>query len=291
MSVYVYSGETRTPLYDVNGTILVNAYDVAGNIVYNLYDHPLKVMTYNVGGWYIGSGRNVPAAEKEAYYKLHTETIQENDPDILMIQEYLDAFSDDGTSALTMLQNLFPYVHTVTSGIYFGRAICSKFPITNYVQQTYTKEPSRYYDYCTVAVGTMPLTCVVTHPGLTQVNRDAEIAELVPFLETLDAFICCGDFNTAIKPTEDETSDHYIYNVKPFIDAGFNSANWSEAGFLVTYNNGVDGTGTSSCIDGIYTSSNLVIGSVKVDTRKLTDGIVAVVDHMPLIAEITLPSE
>lgn len=283
-------------IYGINGNQIYGAYGNSGlplNVAYSkngsqIYpDGPvaLKVMTYNVGGWYIGSGTNVPAEKKSQYYALQTGMIESNNPDVLVIQEYLANFSDDGTSALTMLQGLFPYVHVKTSGTYFGRAVCSKYPITDYVERTYTAESSRYFDSCTITFAGTPVTFVNTHLGLTQENRNSEIQQLIAYLQTLNRFIACGDFNTGITPTSANTeSTAYIINVKPFIDAGFKTANFGSFGFLLTCVDRINET--HYYLDNAYMSSNITINDVYVDDTKLTDLVDDQIDHMPLIATV-----
>lgn len=285
--IYDINGNALSAAYDLNGDSLQSAFNISGENVFSAQPLTLKVMSYNVGGWYIGSGSNVPTAQKEEYIALQTGMIEDNDPDVLCIQEYLADFAADGTSALTMLQSLFPYVHAVTSGTYFGRAICSKYPITNYVERTYTAEPSRYYDSCTITVNGIPLTCVNTHLGLTQANRDSEISQLIAYLQTLDRFVACGDYNTMITPDSANTSSTaYINNVKPFVDAGFNTANFGEFGFLLTC---VDRSSEEHLyLDNIYSSENIAIVNAYVDETKLTDAINDPIDHMPLIATVEL---
>ena len=287
MSIYNKDGNEIHSAFNKDGSAVNIGYSVDGQVVFAPII--LKVMTYNVGGWYQGTGTNVPASEKSVYYALQHGIIEDNDPDILIIQEYLAQFSADGTSALTMLQSLFPYVHTKTSGTYFGRAICSKYPISNYTERQYTQEPSRYYDSCVITVNETPITVVTTHLGLTQADRTPEIAQLISFLESQSTFIAGGDYNTGITTgTDNTTSTAYINNVKPFLDAGFKTANFRANDFLVTCNDGVDGTGTDWYIDDIYTSSNFAIGSVYVDDTKLHDNISGKIDHMPLIATLYL---
>lgn len=284
MSVYNIEGVELRSVYSKNGNDLSMCYNKDGAVIFT---KQLKVMTYNVGGWYIGSGRNVPAVQKDLYYALQTGMIEDADPDILVIQEYLAQFSDDGTSALTMLQGLFPYVHAEVSGTYFGRAVCSKYPITDYVKRQFTQEPSRYFDSCTVTVMETPITVVNTHLGLTQENRDPEIVQLITYLNTLDRFVCGGDFNTGITPTSANTSStEYINNVKPFVDDGFNTANFGDFGFLLTC---VDRTnGTHYYLDNIYTSANIEVIDAYVDDTKLTDLVDDPIDHMPLIATLQI---
>lgn len=284
--IYDKSGNQLHAIYNKSGQPLNMAYAKDGMQIFPDGPITLKVMTYNVGGWYDGRGTNVPADKKSLYYALQTGMIEENDPDVLVIQEYLANFSADGTSALTMLQNLFPYVHVKTSGTYFGRAICSKYPITNYVERTYTAESSRYFDSCTITVNGIPITFVNTHLGLTQENRNSEIQQLIPYLETLNTFIACGDYNAGIK-TSDTTDSYYINNVKPFLDAGFRSANYSDNGFLITASDEPQGTYNAG-LDNMYLSPNITVESLMVDTTKRTDGLSDIIDHMPLIAEMQI---
>lgn len=285
MAIYSKDGIQLALAFGKNGDSLQSAYGVNGDLVFSAGLSELKVMTYNVGGWYIGSGRNVPASKEEEYYALQTGMILANDPDVLVIQEYLANFSDSGTSALSMLQSLFPYVHAKVSGTYFGRAICSKYPITDYVERTFTQEPSRYFDSCIVTINGTEIPFVNTHLGLTQANRTPEIAQLIQFLESLDKFVCCGDFNTEmVTETANAESEEYINNVKPFVDAGFHTANFGQFGFMMTY----QADTWYMYLDNIYTSHNIPITGAYVDTTKLTDEIVDTVDHMPLIAELSI---
>lgn len=280
------NGNIISTVYAVGGSLIASAFDMSGEQIFPDY-MTLKVMSYNVGGWYIGSGTNVPADKKAFFYELQTGIIENNDPDVLIIQEYLANFSADGTSALTMLQEFFPYVHTKVSGTYFGRAICSKYPITNYVERTFTQEPQRYFDSCIVTIGNVPVHFVNTHLGLTQENRTVEIQQLITFLNTLDTVVIGGDFNTGITVAGTDTQD-YIDNVKPFVDAGYNTANFQniENGFKVTY---IDGT-YSGMLDDIYTSSNISINDVYVDTTKENEiaTIGTKLDHMPIIATLQI---
>ena len=282
--IYAKNGTLLLSAYELDGDALDKAYDINGTQIYTI-EFNLKVMTYNVGGWYTGSGTNVPADKKDAYLALQTGMIEDNDPDVLVIQEYLANFSADGTSALTLLQSLFPYVHVKTSGTYFGRAICSKYPISDYTERTYTQESSRYFDSCAITVNGVPITFVNTHLGLTQENRDPEIVQLITYLQTQSRFIACGDYNTSIT-TNDKTADAWVYNIKPFLDAGFHSANCDET-FYYTSSNYPDGT-WNGCLDNIITSANITIDSAEVDETKRNDGLNDRIDHMPFIATLTI---
>lgn len=285
--IYDLSGNALSGAYAVDGDELENAYDTDGNLIYSKeppQPTQIKVMTYNVGQWYYGSGDNVPAAKDAEYYALQNGMIQRNNPDVLVLQEYWRQFSKLPRTALSMLQQYFPYIHEQggNSG-YFGRCICSKYPISNYTTRTYTTDANRYYDSCTITVNDIPITFTNTHLSVdTQEHRDAEIPQLIAYLQTQTRFIACGDYNTAIK-SDDKTAEAWIHNIKPYLDAGFHVANCGDFGFLYTASNFPDGE-WNGCLDNIIVSPNITIKSVTVDETKRTDGLPERIDHMPLIA-------
>lgn len=288
MSVYNKSGEPLLSVYSKSGDALARAYNASGNQIYPNGPISLRIMSYNVGEWYYGDGDNVPADKDELYYALQNGMIQRNDPDVLCIQEYWKIFSKTGRTALSMLQQYFPYIHEEggASG-YYGHCVCSKYPISNYTVRKYTDNNQRYYDSCTVTVNGIPITIVNTHLDLTQAKRDLEIQELISYLRTQNRFVACGDYNTGITPTSANVeSTAYINNVKPFIDAGFNTANFGNFGFLLTC---VDRNNqTHYYLDNIYTSGNISVSDAYVDDTKLSDLIDDPIDHMPLVADIEL---
>lgn len=290
--IYGKNGSPLSACFSTPGQSLASAYDTPGELIFSAAPAPvvpLKVATYNVGQWYIGGGDNVPAAKDADYYALQNGMIEQIDPDILCLQEYWKVFSKTGRTALSMLQQHFPYIREEggNSG-YFGRCICSKYPISDYTVRPFTVEASRYFDSCTITVGDTPITVVNTHLGLTQANRDSEITQLLQFLSTQTRFILCGDFNTAIdSTTANVNSADYIANVEPFIDAGYRSANFASFGFHVTY---VGAENNELYLDDIYTSQNITIDAVSVDTTKRTDLLTDTIDHMPLIAELSISS-
>jgi len=285
--IYTKDGKTTQNAYDAEGQLLNVAYSKDGAKVYPA----LKVMSYNVGQWYVGGGDNVPAAKDAEYYALQNGMLLRDDPDILCIQEYWKVFSKSGRTAKSMLEQYFPYIHEQggDSG-YFGRCVCSKYPITDYTVRLYKGESDRYFDSFTVTVHGTPITVVNTHLGLTQTARDAEIAELIAFLKAQTRFLCCGDFNTVIvyddPASAAPTSQEYIDNVKPFIDEGFHSANFTEFGFLCTQVK--NGGARKLCLDTVYTSANIEITDAYTDTTKLYDGLTDEVDHLPILAEVII---
>lgn len=287
--IYDKNGNQLQTVYGKDGQPLSAAYSKDGTQIYPDGPITLKVMTYNVGQWYYGSGDNVPADKDAAYYALQNGMIQAHNPDVLCIQEYWKVFSKTGRTALSMLQQYFPYIHEQggNSG-YFGRCICSKYPISNYTVRTYANESNRYYDSCTITVNGVPITFTNTHLDVnSQDKRDEEIVELIAYLQTQQRFIACGDYNTAIMYA-DKTRPAYIKNIKPYLDAGFHVANCDDFGFLYTASDMPTGT-WNGCLDNIITSPNMTFTSVEVDETKRTDGLTENIDHMPLIAVIEIP--
>ena len=79
--------------------------------------------------------------------------------------------------------------------------------------------------------------------------------------------------------------------IKPFIDAGYNVANCSDQhGFIDTWTNGKDTTGTWYPHDNIITSADFTMSNVRRDTTKITEAAIQdkIIDHVPLICELTL---
>lgn len=284
MAIYDINGNRVMKAYDLNGDMPSLAYDIEGNLVYTKEPITLKAMTYNVGQWWYGSGANVPAEKDEAYYALQNGMIRNANADVLFLQEYRDNFSADRT-AVSMLSQYYPYIEARSGGAgsYLGHAICSKYPLLNYT--THGFGDGRYYDSATITYEGISITLVVTHLSTSADSRYSQITTLKSFLSQQNRFICGGDFNTVtIYNNVTTTADDYINVVTPLLERGFNSANWSDFGFIHTYN---DNT-WNGCLDSIITSSNISIDSAYVDTTKLTDEITDKVDHMPLIAEITI---
>lgn len=289
MAIYDAEGNQLFSCYDAQGTSLNYAYDAEGNLIFQSGETGthLKVMEYNVGQWYYGSGTNVPADKDQEYYDLQNGMIQRANADVLFICEYWDMFSQAGRTALSMLSQYYPYIETQggSSG-YYGRAICSKYPISNWTHHAYANDANRYYDSVDLTVNGVQITALVTHLS-TDSKRNTQINELISYLSSLDRFICAGDYNT-LTITDSVTTDagDYTNIITPLLNAGFNCANCSTQ-FLVTYSDDPESPYVG-CLDNIVTSSNIDIESAYVDTTKLTDSLTERADHMPLIANLII---
>lgn len=290
MAIYDINGTELADAYAIDGTELSDAYDIDGNAIFHNAPAEIKVMTYNVGQWYCGNGSVVPSSLDADYYALQNGMIASADADILLIEEYRDQFSEAGRTALSMLEQYYPYIHTENgSSGYFGRAICSKYPISNYETHSFSVGANRYYDSCDVTISGRSVKLVIVHLITSpETTRWTQCQELVTYLNTLNTFIAGGDYNTAISPdydTDNTESEWYIKYIKSFTDEGYNTANCGDFGFLTTC---IDSSNIRWDIDNIITSSDITITSASVDTTKETDDISGTIDHMPLIAELEI---
>ena len=290
MPVYDADGNALINVYDADGNSLIYAYDADGNVVFqNDNKIRLTVMEYNAGQWYVGDGTGVPANYDDKYYSLQNGMIKKAKADILLICEYLDNMSGLPRTATSMLEQYYPYIQTQNGGSagYYGRAICSKYPLNNWTQHAYRNDNNRYYDTADITVDGNQITLVITHLSPND-NRVAQLGELIRYLSTLDSFICAGDMNTlTFNGSATTEADDYTNVIEPLLNAGFHLANCSDQRFLITYSAQPTGTYVG-CLDNIITSSNITIESVSVDTTKLTDKIYDKIDHMPLIATIAI---
>ena len=295
MAIYDADGTQLFKLYDADGEELLSAYDADGSLIYTAQPLNLKVMTYNVGGWYTGVGTSVPSDYDQLYYDLQNGIIQQNSPDILCIEEYRDQFTTGGRTALSLLSQYFPYIRTNGGDTnYWGRAVCSKYPIQSYTEHFYANESQRYYGNAVINAKGRVLNVLVTHLSTDQAKREVQAGDLFRYCQTLTNVIACGDYNTTYARDTDPSSEwsaEYYSCYKQFVDAGYHLANCAEEnGWFDTYWQNEKKVWRS--LDNIITSSNIAIDEVYTDNTKKTDPITDdpnwKIDHIPLIAELTV---
>lgn len=299
MGIYDVNGNQLSAVYDVSGNSLQTAYDVDGNLIFTS-EINLKVMTYNCGRWYTGTGVPSPTAYAQLYYDLQHGMIARNDPDILCVEEYGDLMSVDGVTAVSMLYQYYPYFETRRGDTdYWGHAIFSKYPIVSYTENHYSNESVRYYDKATINANGHTINVVVTHLSTDADKRPVQSAELLTYANTLANAIVCGDFNLHCHSKdyyyEYREKYEWIEGYKPWVDADYNMANNDDQfGFIDTYFSSSDNPLTMGwwSLDNIIVSPNIVINDVYTDRAKVTDPITSdpnwLIDHIPLIAEITV---
>lgn len=298
--IYDVSGNGLTSVYSVNSSPLSAAYDVNGVKIWSA-NPVLKVMTYNCGQWLSGSGTGTSTEDQNAvnHRALLQDIMTAQDPDLLCVQEYWDVIGN--TDVKDLLAQYMPYYQEVNGETaYYGHAVFSKYPITNFVTSALTSpldfetvaessNTGRYLDKCTITVDSIAITVFNTHLATSsQESLKVAQAELIcDYLSNYNRFILCGDFNTVCKSTNDE---EYTTIMKQFIDDGYHSANCSEQhGFIDTWTDSTDGTGTWYPCDQIITSGNITITDVTIDLTKLDylDG-VNTIDHVPLVATLVI---
>lgn len=289
MSIYQADGTELRTGYSKKGKTISAAYDLEGTLI---FPDALRVMEYNVGGWYIGSGTNVPASADAAWYDLQTGIISRQDADILCICEYWSQFSQAGRTAQSVLLPYYRYIHEESgTAQYYGRAICSRYPIISYTTHVYTGDTSgRYYDEAVINYKNEPVHIFVTHLHPSDIPKRIEQAEeLHTYVQTLtEPFIICGDFNS---PLHDPFSSQNESIYRPFLDDGDSLANAGAFGILDTACNGADWESGKFAIDQIICSPEFTIQSVWTDEEKTTDATVLAtnkIDHIPIIAEIEM---
>lgn len=290
MSIYNMAGESISFAYSVDSE-LNTAYDISGEVVFQKQDMiSLKVMTYNVGQWYIGGHDNVPADKDSIYYNLQNGIIQQTDADILLLEEYTKQFSKTGRTALSLLEQYYPYIHeqggdSATSSN--GRCIASKYPISNYTVRNFNDGSKLYYDTCTITVNDIPITVLVTHLHWDNLSkRKSEINTIISLASGMDYLIGGGDLNTI--NCRNTSEEDYTNILLPLLSAGFHIANCGDFGFIGTHGADSSYPNNLSILDNIFTSSNIQITNAYSDNTKLTDDIGDYIDHLPLIAELSI---
>lgn len=288
MAIYNLSGESLNAVYGIDAGSLNIAYDIDGNEVFSSSATLLKIMTYNVGQWYIGDGNRVPTAKKTEYYNLQHGTFDTYRPDVLFLQEYLNTWCADGSPSSELLSAYFDNQQsTHDTNAYTGHSICTNgYVISNYTSHDFTTNKGNYptFESAEITVGGKTITLVNTHNDYVLSYQQQEVTDLLAFLANLDSFILCGDFNINLA-TEDTTDDQYLNSVKRFVDAGYHVGN-CVLEWIPTYFGTSSPTG-GKYTDEIITSSDITIVDIYADTTKLTDSIEDKIDHLPFIAEIT----
>lgn len=295
MSIYNTDGTSLSSAYNVDGTALSSAYDVSGDSVFSANPLTLKVMSYNCGQWLTGFGSGTSTENTSAvnHRALLQSIITAQDPDILCIQEYWDVIGS--VTVRSLLESYFPYIQEVNGKkSYFGHAICSKYPITNFLTSALSSSPSfkpvsestntgRFIDRCNITIEGKIFTVFNTHFGLNESERANNTVWLLPLMNAQTNVITCGDFNTSCLSALDAD---YFGVIKKFLNAGYHVSNCDDFGFIKTWTDSTSTMADGIPTDNIITSSNIIIESVYADETKLTDGLNEKIDHLPLIANL-----
>lgn len=277
MAIYDLDGNPIQIAYDADGDPLSEAYDLDGNPLYETDNH-LTVMTYNPQ-WFRGIN---------AQQAMQNTIIQNNNPDIIGFQE----FSRDGTVGTVASNMLTNYRYDYMSEHYNYMYLASKLPLQNVVVADFVNQrgETRAYMKCEINVGGKTVTWINTHLDYQYDSTQyAQMQEIFAIAEQAEYCIITGDFNNWATSISDAD---YIGLYKPFVDAGYNLANCTALrGFTKTWTDSTTATSPAEMTyptDNIITSSNISIDSVVFDTTKFSylDG--NPIDHIPIIAHLTV---
>ena len=247
-----------------------------------LEDSSICVMSYNAQFF---RGRN-------ANHEMIKELIDKYMPDVIGVTEYIN-FADNINIHRTLFSE-YSYSQ-LQLDIPAGNAIYTKRQQSDGSNvQFSSNNPSgetRGYNKTHIYIGGVKVALYNTHleilPTLSdsRTYRAAQASQLLADAETEEYAIIMGDFNTG--DCLNTNGLDYIDVIKPFIDAGYHSANCStQHGFIKTYYSApnVEDSTTAWCLDQIITTPNIDILAVNVDKSKLAEISNENIDHLPVIA-------
>lgn len=280
--IYSITGSQLSQAFDVEGNDLSTAYDVLGEIVFT---KTLKVMSFNVGSWY-GYADKVPAEQASYYHSMYDGIFEREDCDLIGIQEYYSMIGSYNMN--TDMVQFFPYFYYVdrqSNPSKAGRAIGSKYQLSNTAEINFQAQQGEVRSFLTgtFQFGGKEIYLLTAHLALNRETLLAQIQELLDYLENKEYWILTGDFNINFDGAE---SQGYADLIEPFLNKGYHSANGTDFGFIKTF---VLQDGTSwRCLDNIFTSGNITITDAYRDETKLYATLPNGIDHLPLIATLTI---
>ena len=305
MAIYDMSGRSLSSCYGVSGGVLQKAYDMSGREIWALNPVSLKVANYNVGDWYIGSHTYVPTSYKTEYLDLQNAIFTAIDVDVCCMQEAPPKFCQDGTMASVFLDNYFDYFETAaayTSSTIPYRTIGSNIEIEDFESINFGTgayyDTTRTYEKFYITVGGKRICFISSHLALVHSYTVNQAMEMLAAVNGEEYYVIMGDYNTVIyEDVEDfRTTQDYQDIIVPYLTAGCNSANLSDFGVFFTYYSNTleeieqhpSSANYMCATDQIFTSPNITINNAYINTIKLYDGINQKIDHVPIIAELTV---
>ena len=280
MAIYDRFGNQLSVAYDRHGNPVEKAYDRHGSLVFQSKPS-LKVMSYNVQYW--NNTNSVVSTQNIAFG---------DGADIVGIQEW-GASADrtiGGQSCIEYLNGFGYETVWVSSLNYNHTAIASKLELSDrseVVYSTFHERRSYTKSYFTFEGKRIALFNTHLDPEEDEVMY-TQASEILNAVKSETYFILIGDFNVGSK-TKEGTSFQRV--VQPFIDEGFNVANSMPNEDLIwTFYNGKTVADSTSITppDNIITSANISIDNVYTIDTKLHISNSSGIDHIPLVAVLTL---
>ena len=290
MAVYDVNGTGISAVFETDGDSCQTAYDIDGTVVFTGEPVNLTVMSYNVGNFY-SEYYDCPTSAGQDFYDRADTIFGKYNPDVAGLQEYNSSIG--GISSSVLMDDFFTDYHTEEkTSTNTGKALASKYTISNYALIPFSVKSgqTRYYQTTYIPVNGRKILIVSTHMSQTDAIQEGQMQELLALVANEQYFILTGDFNIFTTAVGDA---RYNAMIKPFLDAGYNSADNAD-GLYMTWYNGKTAAGSSQkyALDQIITSPNITINSVTLDDTKLTDGLCTqynvIIDHLPIVASVTV---
>ena len=287
MNTVNLSGESVV-LSKLSGYPISDAFSSEGVLLNPVPDGKrLTIMSYNCGGYYLGSGTNVPIDYASQFEDILRTIVSNNDCEILCIQEHYHYFSGDIT-AESILSDYYDSIFENGGGTqYGGRLTATRKTVLSNSHWSFSQQSIQ--GNCleiVVNIAGKDIHILSVHlDWQDQSRQESQVNDLIQWASDKEYFVICGDFNSLCYGIND---NDYITVIKPFLDAGYNSANCAKFGFIPTfYMVGNEGNGSS--LDQIIVSSNITIRKVWTDKTKYGNSDVGgSIDHLPLCAELVI---
>ena len=285
MAVYDKDGNALTNIYDKDGNSLQNAYDANGNLVFSNADYDLSVMSFNVQ-WFKNINADANHIVKDAIARFN--------PDIIGFQEWEESYgmgTIDGLAPDVYLENN-GYDVIVGNGTTISNknAIASKYQLLDASETAFRQGYKFGYNKAYITYYGKQIAVYSTHLYWTTDGtsiRVSECEDLLADAENEDYVIIAGDFNTLATSVSDA---EYADAIGLFEDAGYHVANGVVMPLTRTWYDGTTAESSTKSYptDNIITSGNIGIERVVVDTTKLTAGLNQAIDHLPIMAYLTI---
>ena len=229
----------------------------------------LSVMSYNVGGWYNGSGPSVPDDKEDTYLPLNESILHRYSPDVMMLQEFHDYVVGRNRDYTHILGGYHVY-RAKGDTDYAGKAIASRYAMASVENIAYKSDPERNYTKGYLYVNGRRVLFINTHLALTAQAASAQIDELLALVADEEYVVIGMDSNLNVGNSSDKAI------MDKFSSVGMRYLNTDK----VTYPR------ESEVIDNIIVTSNITLKSLLVDTQKEALGDDA--DHYPIIAYLEI---
>ena len=229
----------------------------------------LKFATWNVGIFNNGQTK-VPTSDVDERACDFRRVIGDINASVINTQEFLDYIDEGNTySSASLMSFKYNYSNKASTTRSFSKPIQS-----NFEQITFASGSNRNCLAFDMVIGEKTIKVINTHLSIEvdpSVHRNADIAQLINYMDECEYVILSGDFNVYTDAEFDA-----------FKTAGYTLCNGGDFGWFDTWpvNIGEQSWGTKH-LDNIIVSSNIVPQYVETYSCSISD-------HTPLVAELRI---